>query len=116
MTARTTDNEGFEHPTGVADAPTVAMYRDGLTVRGASLDAVLRAMADSHVTGLAFRVVGERTVHGWELRASFAEKRAGVPVPVSGAATCWQGHEVPLVDGAGRCHCGETIAVTREVE
>jgi hypothetical protein len=109
MGTRTTDNEGYEHPTGVADAPTVAMYRDGLTVTAATLAEAVAAIEAHPCAGITTSIGGERTATGWDVCAAFSERRAGVRGMVR--ATCWQGHEVPLVDGVGRCHCGEDITV-----
>ena len=100
---RTTDRDGYEHPTGVADAP-VEMYRDGIRAAALRLSDAVRALEAHPCFGLTRgRVTGERTSGGWTVEALF-----GAPRAVS--ATCWQGHEVPLVDGRGRCHCGESIA------
>jgi hypothetical protein len=105
-----TNENGYEHPTGVADAP-VEMYRDGIRSSARTLTSAVRALEAHPCWGLTRgRVTGERTSGGWTVEALFAEPRAA-------SATCWQGHEVPLTDGHGRCHCGETISVgTVEVE
>jgi hypothetical protein len=101
---RTTDRDGFVHPTGVASVP-VAMFRDGIRAAARTLTDAVRALEVHPCFGLSRGLVtGERTSDGWTVEALFAEPR-GV------SATCWQGHEVPLVDGVGRCHCGETISV-----
>jgi hypothetical protein len=100
-----TNENGYEHPTGIADAP-VAMYRDGIRAAALRLSDAARALEAHPCWGLTRgAVTGERTESGWIVEALF-----GAPRAVS--ATCWQGHDVELVDGRGRCHCGESIAVT----
>ena len=105
-----TNENGFEHPTGVASVP-VAMYRDGIRAVARTLTDAVRALETHPCFGLSRGLVtGERTSGGWVVEALFTESR-------SASATCWMGHDVPLVDGHGRCHCGETISVGKvEVE
>ena len=101
---RTTDRDGFVHPTGVASGIPVAMYRDGIRAAARTLTDAVRALEVHPCFGLSRGLVtGERTASGWTVEALFTEPRAA-------SATCWQGHDVPLVDGVGRCHCGETIS------
>ena len=106
-----TNENGYEHPTGVASGIPVAMYRDGIRSSARTLTDAVRALETHPCFGLSRGLVtGERTSSGWTVEALFTESR-------SASATCWQGHDVPLVDGVGRCHCGETISVGKvEVE
>jgi hypothetical protein len=105
-----TNENGYEHPTGMTSAP-VAMYRDGIRASAVRLSDAVRALEAHPCWGLTRgAVTGERTESGWIVEALFGAPRAGLPTETGRAATCWQGHEVELVDGRGRCHCGESIA------
>jgi hypothetical protein len=110
-----TNENGYEHPTGVdeSDGCRVEVGRYAVTATGPTLSATLRALAghplvqDGEVHFLSGHARGAVATIAGFLR----ERRAPMPTPAGrGTAACWQGHEVSLVDGRGRCHCGETIS------
>jgi len=99
----------------VAAEHGITEHRDGIEAEGETLKEVLYKIADHPAVtdGEIVSAIAYRTATRAYGRAVYRERGAGVPT----AATCWQGHEVPLVDGVGRCHCGETIEIGKvEVE
>lgn len=79
---RTSEN-GFEHPTGVAESPRVTSDRCGITVEAESLEACLLALAEHPavrdrqiISVIATHPPGRTAL----AHAQYAERRAGVPV------------------------------------